>query len=156
PLQTEQPRQPPRSCARYEPAPSAGLICGAERVDRQWTYERAFGRAGMPAGQRRRRLESACSQSAQGTPSMQLVDILRTAHEHGASDIHLVSGHVPMMRVNTVMTPMDFPVLTPSGVLDGLKLMLSEEQQKRFAEVKDLDFSYQVPELCRYRVNAHM
>lgn len=87
---------------------------------------------------------------------MQLTEILRTAFEHGASDIHLVSGHVPMMRVNTVMTPMDYAVLTPAGVLEGVKMMLNEEQLARFMEVKDLDFSYQVPELCRYRVNAHM
>ncbi|HRP63606.1 MAG TPA: type IV pilus twitching motility protein PilT [Phycisphaerales bacterium] len=87
---------------------------------------------------------------------MQLTEILRTAFEHGASDIHLVSGHVPMMRVNTVMTPMDYAVLTPAGVLEGVKMMLNEEQLARFMELKDLDFSYQVPELCRYRVNAHM
>lgn len=87
---------------------------------------------------------------------MQLTEILRTAFEHGASDIHLVSGHVPMMRVNTVMTPMDYAVLTPAGVLEGVKMMLNEEQLARFMESKDLDFSYQVPELCRYRVNAHM
>jgi len=30
---------------------------------------------------------------------MQLADILRTAHEHESSDIHLISGHPPMMRV---------------------------------------------------------
>jgi twitching motility protein PilT len=87
---------------------------------------------------------------------MLLTDILRTAHEHGASDIHLVAGHVPMMRVNTVMTPMDFPVLTASGVMDGLKSMTNEEQFERFDEQRDLDFSYQVEGLCRYRVNAHL
>ena len=36
---------------------------------------------------------------------MKLGDILHTAHENKASDIHLISGHPPMMRVNTVMTP---------------------------------------------------
>ena len=51
---------------------------------------------------------------------MQLADILRTAHEHDASDIHLISGHPPMIRVNTVMTPMDHPVLTPETVQQTL------------------------------------
>lgn len=89
---------------------------------------------------------------------MQLMDILRVAHEHGASDIHLVSGHVPMMRVNTVMTPMDFPVLTPDAVDGALGQMVSDAQVERFKELQDLDFSYQPPTesgLSRYRVNAH-
>jgi len=87
---------------------------------------------------------------------MQLAEILRTAYDHGASDVHLVAGHVPMMRVNTVMTPMDFPVLTAAGVMDSLKSMTNAEQYARFEEHKDLDFSYEVEGLCRYRVNAHM
>ena len=88
--------------------------------------------------------------------SMQLSEILRTAHEHNASDIHLVSGHAPMMRVNTVMTPMDFPVLTHDSVSAALKEMINEEQRSRYAEAKDLDFSYEIKDLCRYRVNAHV
>lgn len=87
---------------------------------------------------------------------MQLADILRTAHDHGASDIHLVAGHVPMMRVNTVMTPMDYPVLTAQAVMDGLKGMTNEGQFERFDDHKDLDFSYEVEGVCRYRVNAHL
>jgi twitching motility protein PilT len=87
---------------------------------------------------------------------MELLDILRTAHEHGASDIHLVSGHPPMMRVNTVVTPMDYPILTPEGVLSSLREMVNADQGRRFDDVKDLDFSYEVADLCRYRVNAHM
>ena len=87
---------------------------------------------------------------------MKLIDILRTAHEHKASDIHLISGHPPMMRVNTVMTPMDYPMLTPAGVKQMLEEMINEAKMKRFEEQQDLDFSYGVAELGRYRVNAHM
>jgi twitching motility protein PilT len=86
---------------------------------------------------------------------MQLLEILRTAHQQGASDIHIISGHPPMMRVNTVMTPMDMPVLTPEAVDAAINEMTNEIQKERFKESQDLDFSYEVPELCRYRVNAH-
>jgi twitching motility protein PilT len=86
---------------------------------------------------------------------MKLGDILRTAHEHKASDIHLISGHPPMMRVNTVMTPMDYPILTPASVKSALEEMISPAQMKRFEENQDLDFSYAVQQLGRYRVNAH-
>jgi twitching motility protein PilT len=87
---------------------------------------------------------------------MNLLDILRTAHEHNASDIHIVSGHPPMMRVNTVMTPLDHPVLTAESVEGGLREMTVESQMERFYETLDLDFSYEIPQLNRYRVNAHM
>ncbi len=86
---------------------------------------------------------------------MQLEEILQNAHRQDASDIHLISGHPPIMRVHTVMTPMDLPLLTPKAVRDALAAIVSEEQFKRFVEVKDLDFSYEVRGLGRYRVNAH-
>ncbi len=86
---------------------------------------------------------------------MNLPEILNTAKKHDASDVHLVCDHPPMMRVNTVMTPMDFPVLNATSINDALKEMVTKMQLERFDEIKDLDFSYEVPGLCRYRVNAH-
>jgi twitching motility protein PilT len=87
---------------------------------------------------------------------MKLLDILRTAHENKASDIHLISGHPPMMRVNTVITPMDYPILTPATVKSFLEEMVNDVKLKRFDEHQDLDFSHGVAEIGRYRVNAHM
>ncbi len=87
---------------------------------------------------------------------MQLQEILQTAHKHDASDIHLVSGHPPIMRVHTVMTPMEAPILTPSTVESFLGQMITQEQLKRFADEMDLDFSFEVAHLGRYRVNAHL
>jgi twitching motility protein PilT len=86
---------------------------------------------------------------------MQLQEILMTAHRQDASDVHLVSGHPPIMRVHTVITPMDLPMLTPKSVKDYLTQMIGDEQMRRFEEVKDLDFSHEVQGLGRYRVNAH-
>jgi twitching motility protein PilT len=87
---------------------------------------------------------------------MKLDDILRTAHENDASDLHLISGHPPMMRVHTVITPMDYPVITPESAKRMLEHMTTPEQLKIFDEHKDVDFSYEVAGIGRYRVNAHM
>ncbi|MFG0251409.1 MAG: type IV pilus twitching motility protein PilT [Phycisphaerales bacterium JB038] len=87
---------------------------------------------------------------------MKLDDILRTAHENDASDVHLISGHPPMMRVHTVITPMDYPVITPESAKRMLEHMTTPEQLKVFESNKDVDFSYEVAGLGRYRVNAHM
>ncbi len=86
---------------------------------------------------------------------MQLSEILKTAHQHDASDIHLICGHPPMIRVHTVMTPMDCPILTPDAVEAALHEMTTPEQRAVFKERKDLDFSYQIEGLGRYRVNSH-
>ena len=88
---------------------------------------------------------------------MQLHEILRRAHEHDASDIHLVPGHAPMMRVHTVMVPMDeFPTLTSDGIRRTIDQIVTPSQQQIFERELDLDFSYEVPGLRRYRINAHL
>ncbi len=69
---------------------------------------------------------------------MQLGEILKTASQHDASDIHIISGHPPMMRVHTVMTPMDCPILTPEAVEIALKEMTNTEQREVFEKQKDL------------------
>lgn len=87
---------------------------------------------------------------------MQLNDILRRAFDENASDIHLVAGHPPMMRVHTVMAEMDCPPLSPEALRKALEQMVSPSQLATFDEEMDLDFSYEVKDLQRYRVNAHM
>ena len=87
---------------------------------------------------------------------MHLNDILRQAFEQDASDIHLVADHPPMMRVHTVMREMECPALTGDGLRRALEQMVSPGQLKPFDSQSDLDFSYEVAELQRYRVNAHL
>ncbi len=87
---------------------------------------------------------------------MELDTILKTALELGASDIHLISGHPPMARVHTVMTPLDYPVITPESATRMLKHMANEENLKIFEKIRDADFSYEIPGLGRFRVNAHL
>ncbi len=86
---------------------------------------------------------------------MQLKEILKNAHKHDASDIHIVAGHPPIMRVHTVMTPMEAPIITPTAVRDFLVSMVTKDQFDRFEREKDLDFSFEVQGVNRYRVNAH-
>lgn len=87
---------------------------------------------------------------------MDVDTILKTALDMGASDIHLIAGHPPTARIHTVMTPLDYPVITPEGAMRMLKHMASEAQIAKFEKIKDSDFSYEIPGLGRFRVNAHM
>ncbi len=85
-----------------------------------------------------------------------LHDILRKAHELDASDIHLVAGNPPTVRINTVMTPMDLPMLTAEDTRRMLGSAVSADQAEQFARARDLDFSYEIAGFKRYRVNAHL
>ncbi|MFG0328021.1 MAG: type IV pilus twitching motility protein PilT [Phycisphaerales bacterium JB037] len=85
-----------------------------------------------------------------------LQTILRAAYDADASDVHLISNHPPYMRVHQVMTPMEFSELSADDVAEMLEQMAPPESVAIFDRQKDADFSYAVPELARYRVNAHM
>ena len=85
-----------------------------------------------------------------------LDEILRKANESDASDVHLVAGHPPMVRAQTVMQPLEMPVLTSEDMWRILAGMTNEIQRRHFEQHLDLDFSYEIPGFRRYRVNAHM
>ena len=86
---------------------------------------------------------------------MHLETILRKAHELDASDVHLVAGHKPMLRIHTVMHPLEHDVLTAETMERALESLISPSQLKIFSENNDLDFSHEIEGVGRYRANAH-
>jgi len=82
-------------------------------------------------------------------------DILRNAVQAKASDIHLNVGSPPLFRIHTVVQASDFPIVTPEGAMRICREMLGEKRWPKFEEVRDADFSYEIPGLGRFRVNAH-
>jgi len=87
---------------------------------------------------------------------VELRTILKTAYEADASDVHLVAGQPPVMRVHQVITVMDMPVITKEDARRFFEEMASKESIGMFDKNKDVDFSYFIEGLARYRVNAHM
>ncbi|MDB5297398.1 MAG: pilT [Phycisphaerales bacterium] len=84
-----------------------------------------------------------------------LNDILRNAVAAKASDVHVMVGSPPLYRVNTVVAPSDFPMVTPEGAVRLAKEMMSDKRWADFEAHRDSDFSYEIPGLSRFRVNAH-
>jgi twitching motility protein PilT len=84
-----------------------------------------------------------------------LNDILKTAIDNKASDIHLMVGLPPLIRLHTQMTPTDYPIITAESALRMLKEMLNDKRMAAFDEKRDADFSYEIPGMARFRVNAH-
>lgn len=81
-------------------------------------------------------------------------EILQYASENKASDVHITVGIPPKMRVNGQLQTMPFERMMPGDTLEVLLSVMSEIQKERFEERGELDFSYSIPELGRYRVNA--
>jgi twitching motility protein PilT len=73
----------------------------------------------------------------------------------GASDLHLTAGSAPVLRVRGAVSPMDrFPHLTASDTQQLLYRILSTEQQKRLEVERQIDLSYAIPGVARFRVNV--
>lgn len=74
-------------------------------------------------------------------------------HEQGASDLHMVAGQQPAIRIRGDIERIKYDVLTN----DSLKVLLyeitPEHKIKQFEETGDVDFAYEIPSLARYRVN---
>jgi twitching motility protein PilT len=83
-------------------------------------------------------------------------ELLTRAVGAHASDLHLVPGAPPAIRVNGDVAHLDgAELLTADATRSLLYRILSTEQQKRLEVDRQLDFSYGVPGLARFRVNVH-
>ena len=84
-----------------------------------------------------------------------LNDILRNAVQAKASDVHIMVGAPPLYRIHTIVQPSDFPMVTPEGAIRLAKEMMNEKRWTDFEKHRDADFSYEIPGVSRFRVNAH-
>ncbi|MBW1984282.1 MAG: type IV pilus twitching motility protein PilT [Deltaproteobacteria bacterium] len=77
-------------------------------------------------------------------------------NEQGASDLHLVSGQPPALRVRGDVERIKFRVLDSDELRSMLYEIAPEDKVKVFEETGDVDFGYEVPGLARYRANFFM
>ncbi len=85
-----------------------------------------------------------------------LDELLRLMRQHKASDIHLSSGSAPYLRVHGEMVKLNYREVAHEVCQSLIFQILTEKQQEIFAENLELDFSYPLPEVGRFRVNVFM
>ncbi|MBU0943646.1 MAG: type IV pilus twitching motility protein PilT [Proteobacteria bacterium] len=73
--------------------------------------------------------------------------------EHGASDLHMVIGFPPLLRLRGDLVPLNAPVLTPESNKEILFEILTSEQQATFEKKKDFDKAYELEGVGRFRCN---
>ncbi len=77
----------------------------------------------------------------------------RLMKELGASDLHLVSGQQPMIRIHGDIERIDYPAFEDEQLKKVLYDITPELKIKQFEETGDVDFSYELPNVSRFRVN---
>ncbi len=85
---------------------------------------------------------------------MNLADLLAFTVKHGASDLHLSAGLPPLVRIDGDITRINLPAMTHNDVYDQVYGVMNDNQRKTFDADMECDFSIEIPNLARFRVNA--
>ena len=86
-------------------------------------------------------------------PEIALSELLRKMIEHGGSDLHITTNSAPMVRVHGVLRPLEYSELTPAETKQLAYSVLTDAQKHRFEESLELDFSFGIKGLSRFRAN---
>jgi len=84
---------------------------------------------------------------------IQIDDLLYSLVQKEASDLHLRVGEPPVMRIDGSLVRQEMPPLTDRDMYDLVSPIMNPERQVRFEQNMELDLSYAVPGLARFRVN---
>lgn len=85
---------------------------------------------------------------------MDISDLLAFSVKNKASDLHLSAGLPPMIRVHGDVRKINVPVMEHSEVHDMVYDIMNDGQRKVYEETLECDFSFEIPNLARFRVNA--
>lgn len=85
-----------------------------------------------------------------------LQQLLKAAVKQNASDLHLVSGSTPVLRINGRIVRVKTENLTPDLTRKLCYSILTDQQKSRFEETKELDFSFGIKDMARFRANFFM
>ncbi len=88
--------------------------------------------------------------------ALSLHQLLKTMIEKGASDLHITTGTTPQVRVDGKLIPLNLPPLTAAETKQLCYSVLTDAQKHRFEDTSELDVSFGVKGLSRFRANFFM
>jgi len=86
---------------------------------------------------------------------MDIGELLAFSVKNGASDLHLSAGLPPMIRVDGDVRRINVPPMDHKDVHDMVYDIMNDKQRKDYEEFLETDFSFEIPKLARFRVNAY-
>ncbi|MDD5611543.1 MAG: type IV pilus twitching motility protein PilT, partial [Gallionella sp.] len=87
---------------------------------------------------------------------MDITELLAFGVKNKASDLHLSAGLPPMIRVHGDMRRINLPAMEHKEVHAMIYDIMNDGQRKFYEENKEVDFSFEIPNLARFRVNAFL
>uniref|UniRef100_Q31ET1 Pilus retraction ATPase PilT n=1 Tax=Hydrogenovibrio crunogenus (strain DSM 25203 / XCL-2) TaxID=317025 RepID=Q31ET1_HYDCU len=84
---------------------------------------------------------------------MDITQLLEFSVQHKASDLHLSAGTAPMLRSDGDIRRIDLPELDAKTIQEMLYEIMSKPQQEQLETALEIDFSYELPHIARFRVN---
>lgn len=84
---------------------------------------------------------------------IKLEELLAIAKDNSASDVHITVGTSPKMRIYGKLRNMNFPKLSPSDAELIIRDIMTQNQQDTLEEKGEVDFSFSIPQMGRFRVN---
>ena len=85
---------------------------------------------------------------------MIISELLAFSVRNQASDLHLSAGMPPMIRVHGEVKKINLPAMEHDEVQEMLHSIMSDDLKKNYASHLEVDFSFEIPNLARFRVNA--
>src|SRR5205814_2275115 len=85
-----------------------------------------------------------------------LHQLLKAMVEKGSSDLHITTGSPPQLRIDGALVPLRVAPLTPVDTKQICYSVLTDTQKMRFEEDQELDFSFGVRNMARFRGNMFM
>ncbi|MDI6735251.1 MAG: type IV pilus twitching motility protein PilT [bacterium] len=85
---------------------------------------------------------------------LKMPELLKMLADQHASDLYLKVARPPIFRIAGTLTASDLPKLSAEEVMNLVNSMMNQDQIKKFVENLDIDFSYSLPGVARFRVNA--
>lgn len=85
---------------------------------------------------------------------MDITELLAFCAKQKASDLHLSAGLPPMMRLDGDLRRINTPALSHSAVKALVNSIMNDQQRQDYQQQLEVDFSFEVPNLARFRVNA--
>ncbi|HUP42023.1 MAG TPA: type IV pilus twitching motility protein PilT [Thermoanaerobaculia bacterium] len=83
-----------------------------------------------------------------------LNQLLKSMVDQGGTDLHLTTNSAPQVRIDGVLKPMNLPVLSPSETKQLAYSILTDNQKHRLEEDLEIDFSFGIKGLARFRANV--
>jgi twitching motility protein PilT len=84
---------------------------------------------------------------------MNINEMLNYALDSGASDLHISTGSIPMVRINGIMKQLNMDVVTEKDIDDVMPEVMNKDRIDNFRKNKEIDFSYRIEDKGRFRVN---